>query len=311
MLTAAELAPIGNGLYLRKDSAARWNALAAKAAKDRVNINASAKASAYRPMSMQLDMRVHPTLYGINPAMQGLPGLPSRHGLGIARDVPFGAPQDWMLKNGPADGWYRPAATLKINDLNHWEDAGTAVAGGGSLIPDHLTDGEETMYLEIISNGSNGVAKTGYIWEKVDGHWAGVSNLMGTGFVKAMTDRLAVASVGGDDFELILAIEGQWEQLPIPAGAPNTSLKDASGAPVPLFGPGIRTGKVRFLGAGVVNGINFGEYHYPPSGVAAGQAPTVDLAALAAQVAKLIPAPPSAEAIATAVNVDAAKRLAQ
>lgn len=134
-LTDAELAPIGNGLFLRNDAAAAWALSRADAAKDGINIQTAAIASAYRPWAMQLDMRKNPQKYGINPNLGGLPGLPSRHGLGNCRDVPFGAPNNWMIEHGAERGWHRPAATMAINDLNHWEfTPGTATAGGGTPI---------------------------------------------------------------------------------------------------------------------------------------------------------------------------------
>lgn len=128
-LAPSELTSIGNGLFLRTDAAKSFLSMAADAESDGVQINWPGIASAYRPWVMQLDMRVHPDIYGINPNMHALPGLPSSHGTGLARDVPFGAPNDWMIANAARFGWTRPERTLKLNDLNHWEFVpGTATA---------------------------------------------------------------------------------------------------------------------------------------------------------------------------------------
>jgi len=130
-LTAAELAPIGNGLFLHKNAAPSYLNMRDAAAMDGVNIHSTAKASAYRDRAMQVDMRVHPLSYGINPAMNALPGLPSGHGTGFNRDVPFGASNNWMIANAARFGWYRPARTIALNDLNHWERDPSSTAGNG------------------------------------------------------------------------------------------------------------------------------------------------------------------------------------
>lgn len=156
-LTPAELTDIGNGLQLANAPAVGWNRARAAAAAQGVNIHATAIASAYRPWAMQLDMRANPAKYGINPNLGGLPGLPSRHGLGNCRDVPFGAPNNWMISHGASWGWIRPAATMAINDLNHWEYVGSSTAGGGTPItPDAppAPPKEPSMYLKYSTAGA-------------------------------------------------------------------------------------------------------------------------------------------------------------
>lgn len=156
-LTPAELASIGNGLFLRVDAAKSFLAMAAVAEADGVQINWPGIASAYRPWAMQVDMRVHPALYGINPNMHALPGLPSRHGTGLCRDVPFGTPNDWMIANAGRFPWIRPARTLKLNDLNHWEfTPGTTASLDISPI---TLESESDM--KIISVPNSTIAKVG------------------------------------------------------------------------------------------------------------------------------------------------------
>lgn len=147
------LTPIGNGLFLRTDAAASFLTMAADARANGVEINSPGIAGAYRPWAMQLDMRVHPAIYGINPNMHALPGLPSSHGTGLARDVPFGTPNDWMIANAARFGWTRPERTMALNDLNHWEFVpGTATA---SLDATSITlESESDMKIISVPNGT-------------------------------------------------------------------------------------------------------------------------------------------------------------
>lgn len=179
-LTAAELTAIGNGLQLANAPAVGWSRVRAAAAAQGVNIHATAIASAYRPWAMQLDMRANPAKYGINPNLGGLPGLPSRHGLGNCRDVPFGAPNNWMITHGPSWGWVRPAATMAINDLNHWEYVGSSTAGGGTPVtpdapppPPPIGD----IDMEIYEDGSAaGGVLTGQFYAGAPGKWLRLNN---------------------------------------------------------------------------------------------------------------------------------------
>lgn len=100
-LPASSLARIkGNG-WLRKDAAASWNAMAAAAARDGVDLSIweSSIRRTYRPLSAQ---HAAYRLYG--PGMAARPGT-SNHGWGLAVDLMNMTQRRWIDRNGAKYGW--------------------------------------------------------------------------------------------------------------------------------------------------------------------------------------------------------------
>jgi hypothetical protein len=104
-LTRKDLAPVPGG-FLRKDAAAAWNAMCAKAASDGLPVpRPGGPDSSYRPLARQVFWRHHWTKQG-KPENAAVPGT-SNHGEGIAVDVPDATHRQTIDSIGAAYGWQK------------------------------------------------------------------------------------------------------------------------------------------------------------------------------------------------------------
>jgi hypothetical protein len=115
---------------------------------------------------------------------------------------------------------------------------------------------EDNVFIQAISNGNSGYAVNGYIYANdIGGHWRGLTNLEGTGYVIPLSNqgRVNLLQFYGSDIELLFAVNGLWEQVPLGASAPTWS----SGQQ--LIGLGNLTGRLIYPGASGLQGT----WHYP------------------------------------------------
>lgn len=127
---------------------------------------------------------------------------------------------------------------------NHYGEP--ILAGGATAAPPPrpLPIGDETMFIRALSAGA--WARKGVIYSNdMQGHWRGLSNLEGNGYVLPLVEqgKLPFAEFNGTDLDLLFSLNGVWEQATI---NPNTSPKWGDGTP--LIGLGALTGKLIYPG---------------------------------------------------------------
>ncbi|PCE13983.1 hypothetical protein AUC47_04870 [Microbacterium sp. SZ1] len=122
-------------------------------------------------------------------------------------------------------------------------------APGPAPIP--IPTGDDPMFIKALTAGA--WARAGVIYSNdIGGHWRGLSNLEGNGYVIPLTRAgvLPYAEFNGPDLDLLFALNGVWEQKTID---PAAGMQWGSGTP--LIGLGALTGKLMYPGSN--------SWHYP------------------------------------------------
>lgn len=194
----------------------------------------------------------------------------SKHSQGLGLDS-----DDWTVPGFIAHmadhGWIRTAANDPTErhhfEYQEWRDNHRnrpAGAATGTTPQPPRTVGEDVMYIRAINAGN--YARAGHIYTNdTGGHWRGVSNLEGEGYIVplARAGVLPLVEFNGSDLDLLFAINGVWEQETLPG-----SVKWRNGS-VPLIGLGVMSGRLMYPGSvqpvDVANpaGPKLGAWHYP------------------------------------------------
>lgn len=107
--------------------------------------------------------------------------------------------------------------------------------------PPNLPEGEAIMYIQALNDGQYARKGTTYT-NDIGGHWRGVSNLEGDGYIIPLAgEQLPFAKFNGKDIDLLFAVNGYWEQDEL-----DGHIKWSSGKG--LIGPGALTGRLMYPG---------------------------------------------------------------
>ena len=174
-LTSAELTLVQRGsmnIYLATTAARAWSAL--KSEYDRTHpgeaLTIAAPVGGYRSYSVQADMHVNPSRYGLS-AYSTIPIAPagySTHGDGMAVDIAgaslAGPRKTWLLKNASRFGFTRQFGD---RDPNHYRHDGTTAA---SITPTPIKE-KKIMATNFVDTSTykNGAVQKGTqcmtVWE--------------------------------------------------------------------------------------------------------------------------------------------------
>ena len=169
-LTATELTLVQRGtmnIYLANVAARAWTAL--KAEYDRAHpdesLTIAAPVGGYRSYSVQADMHVNPSRYGLS-AYSTVPIAAagySTHGDGMAVDIAgaslAGTRKTWLLANAARFGFTRQFGD---KDPNHYRHDGVTTAGGGTRITERENDMQ--MFHKTLGTGTTWVVAGPGIW---------------------------------------------------------------------------------------------------------------------------------------------------
>ncbi len=186
------------------------------------------------------------TWYQIHPDSVGIPET-SNHEKRRSNDLKWPYNSDTAAHRRAKQLAPRHGITCEGENWTFWGALGEVgtPAGGGSATPLPEPIGDEAMYIKALSDGA--WARKGVIYTNdVGGHWRGMTNLEGNGYVLplAREGRIRLVEFAGTDLDLLFALNGVWEQSTVDS---NTAPRWGSGTP--LMGLGVMTGKVMYPGS--------------------------------------------------------------